>query len=329
MRYTAPSVLAACTLAVAFTSGYAQKAAHPSDDTIAAQIKQTLAQEDALQGKDVSIVPTVRNGVVTLEGHVPNKAAKVLATQEIGQISGVKSVMNDLDITPASAAVAPAPAPSAASSTTDTYKSITLKPQTVIPVRIGQEINTKTAKVGDQFIATTASTLYQTEPDNPAPYPIVPAGTPILLRVAEVKPAGRMVGFALLTLETQMIRLPMPPGKPAADVPLVSEQLSSQAKGRGGNTAAKTAGGAGVGAIIGALAGGGQGAAIGAASGGAFGLGYNALKPGEQIDLKPETLLRFTTTQPVTVTVRLRNGIPQEMPPANHVELNTRPSAEQ
>ena len=137
------------------------------------------------------------------------------------------------------------------------------------------------------------------------------------------------MGYALLTLETQMIRLPMPPGKPAADVPLVSEQLSSQAKGRGGNTAAKTAGGAGVGAIIGALAGGGQGAAIGAASGGALGLGYNALKPGEQIDLKPETLLRFTTTQPVTVTVRLRNGIPQDMPPANHVELNTRPPAAQ
>jgi hypothetical protein len=62
--------------------------------------------------------------------------------------------------------------------------------------------------------------------------------------------------------------------------------------------------------------------------GGALGAGYNALEPGEQIDLKPETLSRFTTTQPVTVTVKLHNGIPQEMPVANHVSLNTRAPAQ-
>jgi len=99
MRNASSSLLAACTLAASFTSGYAQKAAsQPSDEAIASAIKQALAEEDALQGSDISIVPTVRHGVVTLKGYVPNKAAKVLAAQEIDEITGVKRVMNDLVI---------------------------------------------------------------------------------------------------------------------------------------------------------------------------------------------------------------------------------------
>ena len=77
--------------------------------------------------------------------------------------------------------------------------------------------------------------------------------------------------------------------------------------------------------MIGAIAGGGKGAAIGAASGGALGAGTNALLPGQQIDIKPETLLQFTVTSPITATVHLHNGIPQEMPAATQGELKTRP----
>ena len=50
------------------------------------------------------------------------------------------------------------------------------------------------------------------------------------------------------------------------------------------------------------IAGGGKGAAIGAAAGAGAGTGVQAMTKGEQIVLKPETLLHFKLTGPVTVT---------------------------
>jgi len=83
---------------------------------------------------------------------------------------------------------------------------------------------------------------------------------------------------------------------------ILTESLSSNANRRS-NTIAKAVSGAATGGIIGALAGGGTGAEIGAASGGALGLGANAITSAGQIELKPESLLRFRTAASLVTTI--------------------------
>ena len=330
MRHTSTLYLAACLLYSPLVQA-ALAQVTPSDAQIVQEVKNTFAHEDALQGRGNYIFPTVRNGVVSLDGNVTSKAAKVLASSEVGQIKGVKTVLNNLTVAEANSsgvqgrgAATAAEAGHPGGEASNVVKVVELAPHTIIPIRIDEEIDTKTAKVGDMFHGTVPTTVYQTN------YPMLPAGTPVLGRVAEAKPAGRLVGFALLTLELVSIRLPVPNGEPE-NMGIVTAALSSKTNGRGTNTAEKTGGGAAVGGIIGAIAGGGRGAAIGAGSGAVLGAGANALAPGQQIDIKPETLLRFTTTEPLPVHIELRNGYPVAHPAASGraVDLRTRPSAQE
>ena len=109
------------------------------------------------------------------------------------------------------------------------------------------------------------------------------------------------------------VRLPEPNGR-GEEVGIMTEYLSSDGKGRATNTMAKAGGGAATGAIVGALAGGGTGPAIGAAAGGGLGFGSNAVTTGGQIELHPETLLRFRTAAPLTTTVYKKNGVQIQLP---------------
>ena len=177
---------------------------------------------------------------------------------------------------------------------------ITLASGTVLPIRLTDEIDTKTAKAGDTFHGTTVRNVTL------AAFTAIPTGTPVIGRIVEAKAAGHFTGSAELAVELVSIRLA---GTSAPqDVSLVTQQLSNKAAGRGTNTAEKAGGGAAFGAVVGALAGGGAGAGIGAASGGALGLGANAFTRGKEIDLKPEQLLQFRTASPLDVTIMLQNG---------------------
>jgi hypothetical protein len=177
---------------------------------------------------------------------------------------------------------------------------VTLPSGAAVPVRITDEIDTKTAKAGDTFHGATASNLMFNG------YTLAPSGTPVTGRIIDAKAAGHFSGAAELSVELVSLRLQAANGP--QDVSLVTEALSSKAAGRGTNTAAKTGGDAAFGAVIGALAGGGTGAAVGAVSGGALGGGSNAFTRGKEIDVKPEQLLQFRTSAPVEVTVVLVDG---------------------
>jgi hypothetical protein len=167
-------------------------------------------------------------------------------------------------------------------------------------VRVTDEINTKTAKANDSFHGTLISSIRENG------YEAMPAGTPVLGRVIEAKPAGHFTGTALLSVELISVKIGTPAGP--QNVAVATEELFSKAAGRGANTAGKAGGGAALGAIIGAVAGGGRGAAIGAVSGGALGAGSNAVGRGQEIDIKPEQPLQFKTAAPIDVRIMLRNG---------------------
>lgn len=151
-----------------------------------------------------------------------------------------------------------------------------------MPIRLTEEITTKTAKAGDTFHGTTSANV--TVPGTS--YVAIPTGTQVSGRVVSAKAAGRLSGAAELSLE--LVSAKLPSATSPEDTALVTLTLSSKASGRGANTAAKAGGGAALGAIVGAVAGGGTGAGIGAASGGVLGLGANALSHGQEIDLKSE-----------------------------------------
>jgi len=113
--------------------------------------------------------------------------------------------------------------------------------------------------------------------------------------VVEVKSAGRFAGQSDLVLELTILVMN---GKSYS---LQTDHWSKSGNGRGKATAAKVGGGAAVGAILGGIFGGGKGAAIGAAAGAGAGTGVSAATKGQQIVLKPETVLPFELQISVTV----------------------------
>jgi hypothetical protein len=317
LAYTVALLLAA-PVAVTSPVGFAQKAP-PTDNLLTVKVENALNAEHVFQGMHVNV--TVSKGVVTLTGFVTSDAAKVLASEEAGGVTGVKTVLNNLTVQQPGAPAAAAPPARPAQVTTPIQtlpRSVVLVQGAFIPIRITDPISSKTAKPDDEFHGTVAANVFQSN------LVLIPSGTSVLGRVVEAKEAGHFVGQALLTIELVSIRLPSPDGP--QDVSLITEPLSSKANGRGVNTAEKTAGGAGVGALIGGLAGGGKGAGIGALAGGGLGAGANAITRGQEINVRPETLLRFRTESPLQVTVMMRGNMQVQTPAPAGPALKARPA---
>jgi hypothetical protein len=290
-------------LAVLSASGQTSTATNVSDQRILTQIESILHDEHAFDG--MSISPHVSHGVVTLTGTVSSQAAKVLASNEIADVEGIKTVLNNLNVAGPSPRPTIIPMNPIVSAGITATKSVSVLPSTIISIRTQEEINTKSAVANDTFHGTVSSNVMQVG------FVAIPVGTPALLRVIDSKPAGHLVGSAELSLELVTLKLMTLSGP--QNVAILTQPLSSKTPGRGTNTAEKTGGGAAVGAVIGAIAGGGRGAAIGAASGGALGAGTNALTHGKEIDIRPEQLLQFRLNAPVQVSVETRGG--RQVPP--------------
>ncbi len=91
-----------------------------------------------------------------LTGIVRSETEKEYASSDLANIPGVKTVLNNLEIHDNS--FHPAPTPAKVAGPTGP-KPITLAAGTVIPVRLSEEIDTKTAQAGTTFHATTASNV--------------------------------------------------------------------------------------------------------------------------------------------------------------------------
>lgn len=172
-------------------------------------------------------------------------------------------------------------------------KDVTLPAGTVVPVRITETLDSKTAQTNDAFHGSLAGDLMV---DGVV---AIPHGTAVMGRIADAKDAGHFKGSALLSLELTQATVR------GRRVTLTTETYSQQGSGRGKNTAEKAGGGGAFGAIVGALAGGGKGAAIGGLAGAAAGTGINAATRGQQVVIQSETLINFRLQSPVTVTVTI------------------------
>lgn len=174
----------------------------------------------------------------------------------------------------------PAPAP----------KKVTVSAGTSVPIRLLDPIDSEKAQVGQTFRATLDSPL-------PTDGDAVPSGYDVKGHIVDVKSAGKFAGQSLIVLQLDSITLS---GKSYG---LQTDPYRREGSNRTTNTAKKVGAGAVIGAVIGGLAGGGKGAGIGAAAGGGLGGGVQTATKGQQIVLPSETVLSFTLTSPLTVTL--------------------------
>jgi hypothetical protein len=160
---------------------------------------------------------------------------------------------------------------------------------TRLSIRLNQQLNSETAQVGDTFRGSISVPVVIGDTT------VIPTTADVEGHVVDVKSAGRFAGQSDLVIE--LTRLQMN-GKTYS---LTTDRWSKSGNSRGKSTAAKVGGGAAVGAILGGIFGGGKGAAIGAAAGAGAGTGVSATGKGQQIILKPETVLDFQLQSPISV----------------------------
>ncbi len=171
------------------------------------------------------------------------------------------------------------------------FRNITVPPDTTIPIRITQTLDSATTQQGDLFTGTVATDVIVDG------LVVIRQGTSVSGRVAEAQEAAHYKGNSLLTVELTSIN------RHGEKVPVTTEPYSVKGAGRGANTAEKVGGGAAIGAILGGIIGGGKGAAIGAAAGGGAGAGVNTVTRGQQVQIPSETLIRFKLTNTLALKV--------------------------
>jgi outer membrane biosynthesis protein TonB len=319
--------------------------AAPVDDaSLSAALQSRIAGDGALSTE--SIQSSVEAGVATLTGNVSSEAARSLAAADAAQVSGIKTVVNNLTVQAPPAVTAAAvpppppapvipkktptpkpkpipapvvrenppaeiPAPQIAVATPPSpqelpppppppppppaFRNITISPDTTIPIRITQTLDSATTQQGDTFTGTIAADIIV---DNLV---VIRQGTPVSGRVSAVQEAAHYKGSSLLTVELTSIN------RRGERIAITTEPYSVEGKGRGKNTAEKVGGGAAVGAILGGILGGGKGAAIGAAAGGGVGAGANTITRGEQVQIPSESLIRFNLTNAIALKVPAQN----------------------
>jgi hypothetical protein len=326
----------------------AEQPAPRSDQQIASDIQAKISAEAALNGENIQVA--VNGGVATLSGIATGEASRALAGNEAGSIDGVKTVVNNLTVAPATvAAAAPPPRPRP--------EPAPRKPRhkaAPAPPPVEQPEPPAPPPAPDN---TAAAPLPPPPPAAPAPPPappkpvaktvILPEGTVIPVRMidtldsANAQPNQTFRGtLAGDLIADGMIALPqgttvvgrIVDAKDAAhfkgsallsieltaidtrgrSIPLVTDTYTKEGAGRGKNTAAKAGGGAALGAIIGALAGGGKGAAIGAVAGGGAGTAVNGITRGQQVQILTEALVNFHLQSPLSVTTSRAIGAPRQ-----------------
>src|SRR5262249_26252103 len=167
---------------------------------------------------------------------------------------------------------------------------LTMRPGTILAVRLNQPLSSDHNQVGDLFSATLD------QPVTVLGIVVAHRGQTVAGHVVETKNAGRIHGVSRLAIT--LTDLTLVDGQTVA---IQSQLLVRKGPTSKGRDAAAIAGTAGVGAAIGAAADGGTGAAIGAAAGAAAGTIGVLLTRGGPTIIAPETPLTFQVTNPVKI----------------------------
>ncbi|MCU1219370.1 MAG: hypothetical protein JWN42_567 [Candidatus Angelobacter sp.] len=187
-------------------------------------------------------------------------------------------------------------------------KQITVPAGTQVLLHLKSPIDTKSAKVGDGVYCQTSFPVTQ---DNVA---VIPAGTYVKGKIAEVKRAGRIKGRAEILFHFTTLIFPngytidLPgalenaPGSQNSTV--ADKEGTVRADGQKGKDAGTVAKAGATGGVVGAVAtGSGKGAGIGGLAGAAVGLGQVLFTRGQDVRIDQGTALEMVLQRPLTVDV--------------------------
>jgi hypothetical protein len=158
----------------------------------------------------------------------------------------------------------------------------TIPAGTPVTVRIGSEISSGTAEVGQTFEGSLARGLVV------GGKTIVPAGSTVRGKVTLAKSSGRLHAPDQLSIRLTSIHAN------GRSIAVTSSPYHIEGKSHTKSNATKIGGGAAAGAIIGAIAGGGKGAAIGTLAGAGAGTGVAAATGKQEAVIPAEHAVTFT-----------------------------------
>jgi hypothetical protein len=271
-----------------------------SDGEIATDVQNKINSDPALQGKTVTAASN--NGVVTLLGSADSDFERMAAGNDAAAIDGVKTVVNDIEVKPATPTAINQPPtsvrqgsksssrhPRFVSPASSSGRTVTIPQGTTLAVRLIDELDSDRNKEGDTFRATLDSAILL------AGQVVIPRDADVEGTVISAKGGAHFAGQSALTVALTRLTAG------TRTYELETDEYSRQGAARGKRTAEMIGGGAGVGALIGGLTGGGKGALIGAAAGAGAGTGVQALTHGQQVRMPSETVLQFRLKAPLTV----------------------------
>jgi hypothetical protein len=175
--------------------------------------------------------------------------------------------------------------------TTPAPRYYTVPADTVLRVRMNEQLSSRTARVGDRFSANVTEPVYASGGTE-----VVPVGSKVWGRVSSVSRAQRRKA-GQISVSFNQVELPSGVRHTIngslttlqADDVNADNEGSVEGRKNDKRNAVFIGGGAATGALIGAIAGGGKGAAIGAIIGGGLGTGARVYEKEQEAEVKSGT----------------------------------------
>ena len=174
-----------------------ERAAPVTDASLTAAVQSRLSSDTAVATEPIQA--TVQNAVVTLNGNVSSEAARALASNDAAQVSGVRTVINNLTVQSAMAPVAPpalpAPPPPAVSAPRPLSKVVPNAAATRLSRRDRQRLERANRQASEAPATVASRPTAPAEPfAPPAPVPVAPPA-PVVRNVT--LPAGTILPVRL------------------------------------------------------------------------------------------------------------------------------------
>jgi hypothetical protein len=170
-------------------------------------------------------------------------------------------------------------------------REVTLPAGTLLRLRLGSTVSSKTSSIEDPVQATVRSAITRNG------VTIVPAGSAVSGYVTEARRSGRVKGRARVGVRFNALRVN------GTLYNMRTSAIAREAQGTKKEDTAKIGIGAGAGAITGAIVDGKKGAAIGSAIGAAGGTGVVLATRGDEVSLGRGAAVTVRLTSPLTIRV--------------------------
>ena len=183
----------ACSAVLLLSLAGCRTAPVVDDPTLTTQVQQRLASDTAISNEPIQTL--AHTGIVTLTGSVSNAAARTLAANDAAAVAGVKQVINDITVNPATApvtALSTKPLPPAEPVQTSRPREIvrsTTSTRTTAPITRTTAPITRAPSYPSSPAATYVPPVLAAQPSTPPP-PVarvvtLPAGSTLPVRITQ------------------------------------------------------------------------------------------------------------------------------------------------